>query len=57
MFRNCRQYNEVGSQIYGDAKLLEKVLMEKVKELGPLPDSSRSKSVNSTPRSVGYDYF
>ncbi|BES94930.1 BAH [Nesidiocoris tenuis] len=38
MFANCRKYNEVGSMIYDDAKRLEKVLMDKVKELGPLHD-------------------
>ena len=55
MFRNCRQYNEVGSMIYEDAKTLEKVLMDKVKELGPLQDSVKmTKSTGSTPtRNVG----
>ncbi|XP_058792072.1 protein polybromo-1 isoform X2 [Phymastichus coffea] len=53
MFRNCRQYNENGSMIYEDAKILEKVLMDKVKELGPLQDV-KSKSTGSTPtRHVG----
>jgi len=55
MFNNCRQYNEEGSLIYEDANILEKVLMDKVKELGPLPDNPRSKSSASTPtRNVGY---
>jgi protein polybromo-1 len=56
MFRNCRQYNEVGSLIYEDAKTLEKVLMDKIKELGPLQDSIKSnKLTGSTPtRNVGY---
>lgn len=55
MFNNCRQYNEEGSLIYEDANTLEKVLMDKVKELGPLPDTPRSKSTASTPtRNVGY---
>lgn len=55
MFSNCRQYNEEGSLIYEDANTLEKVLMDKVKELGPLPDNPRSKSTASTPtRNVGY---
>lgn len=57
MFRNCRQYNEVGSSIYEDAKVLEKVLMDKVKELGPVPDPPKptAKSTGSTPtRNVGY---
>ncbi|KYN02038.1 Protein polybromo-1 [Cyphomyrmex costatus] len=54
MFNNCRQYNEEGSLIYEDANTLEKVLMDKVKELGPLPDTPRSKSSASTPtRNVG----
>lgn len=39
MFSNCRKYNEVGSMIYEDAKRLEKLLMDKVKELGPLAGS------------------
>lgn len=55
MFNNCRQYNEEGSLIYEDANTLEKVLMDKIKELGPLPDTSKSKSTASTPtRNVGY---
>ncbi|XP_037079374.1 protein polybromo-1-like [Pollicipes pollicipes] len=37
MFNNCRQYNEEGSVIYDDANVLERVLMSKVRELGPLP--------------------
>lgn len=53
MFNNCRQYNEEGSLIYLDANTLERILMEKVKELGPLPDV-KSKSTASTPtRNVG----
>lgn len=55
MFNNCRQYNEEGSLIYEDANTLERVLMDKVKELGPLPDNPKSKSTASTPtRNVGY---
>ncbi|XP_075039190.1 protein polybromo-1 isoform X2 [Mixophyes fleayi] len=38
MFRNAWHYNEEGSQVYNDAHVLEKVLKEKKKELGPLPD-------------------
>lgn len=55
MFNNCRQYNEEGSPIYEDANVLEKVLMDKVKELGPLPDTGKPiKSAASTPtRTVG----
>ncbi|XP_076249117.1 protein polybromo isoform X1 [Calliopsis andreniformis] len=55
MFNNCRQYNEEGSLIYEDANTLEKVLMDKVKELGPLPETPKpTKSSASTPtRNVG----
>ncbi|XP_042309508.1 protein polybromo-1 isoform X6 [Sceloporus undulatus] len=35
MFRNARHYNEEGSQVYNDAHILEKILKEKRKELGP----------------------
>ncbi|XP_019402951.1 PREDICTED: protein polybromo-1 isoform X7 [Crocodylus porosus] len=38
MFRNARHYNEEGSQVYNDAHMLEKILKEKKKELGPLPE-------------------
>ncbi|XP_032893187.1 protein polybromo-1 isoform X3 [Amblyraja radiata] len=38
MFRNARHYNEEGSQVYNDANILEKILKDKIKELGPLPD-------------------
>ncbi|XP_059519330.1 protein polybromo-1 isoform X27 [Myotis daubentonii] len=38
MFRNARHYNEEGSQVYNDAHILEKLLKDKRKELGPLPD-------------------
>ncbi|XP_066994132.2 protein polybromo-1 isoform X3 [Anabrus simplex] len=41
MFNNCRQYNEEGSMIYEDANKLEEVLMEKVKELGPMPEYAK----------------
>lgn len=47
MFNNCRKYNEEGSMIYEDANRLQKVLMDRVKELGPLPDQAPKKS---TPR-------
>lgn len=39
MFQNCRKFNEEGSMIYEDAIKLEKILRDKVKELGPLNDS------------------
>ncbi|XP_033210507.1 protein polybromo-1 isoform X3 [Belonocnema kinseyi] len=48
MFNNCRQYNEEGSLIYEDANTLERILMERVRELGPLPDV-KNKSTASTP--------
>ncbi|KAJ4926712.1 hypothetical protein JOQ06_014459 [Pogonophryne albipinna] len=38
MFRNARHYNEEGSQVYNDADILEKILKDKCKELGPLPE-------------------
>ncbi|XP_063071885.1 protein polybromo-1 isoform X2 [Engraulis encrasicolus] len=38
MFRNARHYNEEGSQVYNDANILEKILREKRRELGPMPD-------------------
>ncbi|XP_078668227.1 protein polybromo-1-like isoform X1 [Branchiostoma floridae x Branchiostoma belcheri] len=37
MFNNARHFNEEGSQVYIDACTLEKVLKDKVKQLGPLP--------------------
>lgn len=36
MFSNCKKYNEEGSMIHDDAIKLQKILMDKVKELGPL---------------------
>ncbi|XP_028164939.1 protein polybromo-1 [Ostrinia furnacalis] len=33
MFANCRQFNEEGSMIYEDANLLERVMLERLKEL------------------------
>ncbi|OXU25338.1 hypothetical protein TSAR_015577 [Trichomalopsis sarcophagae] len=53
MFRNCRQYNEVGSSIYDDAKTLEKVLMDKIKELGPLPEPVKPNKLTTPTRNVG----
>uniref|UniRef100_A0A3B3VLJ7 Protein polybromo-1 n=1 Tax=Poecilia latipinna TaxID=48699 RepID=A0A3B3VLJ7_9TELE len=38
MFRNARHYNEEGSQVYNDADVLEKILKDKRKELGPPPE-------------------
>ena len=34
MFNNCRQYNEEGSVIYEDANTLERVLLDKAREIG-----------------------
>ncbi|XP_029006636.1 protein polybromo-1-like isoform X3 [Betta splendens] len=38
MFRNARHYNEEGSQVYNDSDILEKILKDKRKELGPPPE-------------------
>ncbi|KAK7916700.1 hypothetical protein WMY93_012461 [Mugilogobius chulae] len=38
MFRNARHYNEEGSQVYNDADVLEKIMKDKRKDLGPPPD-------------------
>ncbi|XP_062853504.1 polybromo 1, like [Trichomycterus rosablanca] len=38
MFRNARHYNEEGSQVYNDADVLQKILRDKQKELGPPPE-------------------
>ncbi|XP_077308332.1 protein polybromo-1 isoform X2 [Lithobates pipiens] len=38
IFRNAWHYNEEGSQVYNDAHILDKILKEKRKELGPVPD-------------------
>ena len=44
MFNNCRQYNEEGSAIYEDANALEKILLDKAREMGiSLLNSSKSK--------------
>lgn len=48
MFRNCRKFNEVGSLIYDDAVKLEKILMNKVKELGPLETPKSDKKIPKT---------
>ncbi|XP_068598056.1 protein polybromo-1-like [Brachionichthys hirsutus] len=40
MFRNARHYNEEGSQVYNDADILEKILKDKRKELGPPPEEN-----------------
>ncbi|XP_033822590.1 protein polybromo-1 isoform X1 [Periophthalmus magnuspinnatus] len=38
MFRNARHYNEEGSQVYNDADILEKIMKDKRRELGPPPE-------------------
>uniref|UniRef100_A0A673MSH8 Protein polybromo-1 n=1 Tax=Sinocyclocheilus rhinocerous TaxID=307959 RepID=A0A673MSH8_9TELE len=38
MFRNARHYNEEGSQVYNDANILENIVKDKQKELGPPPE-------------------
>ncbi|XP_076125032.1 polybromo 1, like isoform X1 [Alosa pseudoharengus] len=38
MCRNARHYNEEGSQVYNDADVLEKIVKDKKKELGPVPE-------------------
>ncbi|XP_056606177.1 polybromo 1, like isoform X1 [Triplophysa dalaica] len=38
MFRNARHYNEEGSQVYNDANILEKIVKDKQKDLGPAPE-------------------
>uniref|UniRef100_A0A8B9K0K7 Protein polybromo-1 n=1 Tax=Astyanax mexicanus TaxID=7994 RepID=A0A8B9K0K7_ASTMX len=38
MFRNARHYNEEGSQVYNDSGILEKIVKDKLKELGPAPE-------------------
>uniref|UniRef100_A0A671TY91 Protein polybromo-1 n=1 Tax=Sparus aurata TaxID=8175 RepID=A0A671TY91_SPAAU len=38
MFRNARHYNEEGSQVYNDADILEKIMKDRRKDLGPATD-------------------
>ncbi|XP_028302620.1 protein polybromo-1-like [Gouania willdenowi] len=38
MFRNARHYNEEGSRVYNDADILEKIMKDRRKELGPATD-------------------
>ncbi|XP_013864490.1 protein polybromo-1 [Austrofundulus limnaeus] len=38
MFRNARHYNEEGSQVYNDADILEKIMEDKRRDLGPAMD-------------------
>ncbi|KAF0034954.1 hypothetical protein F2P81_012712 [Scophthalmus maximus] len=38
MFRNARHYNEEGSQVYNDADILEKIMKDRRRDLGPAND-------------------
>ncbi|XP_076003333.1 LOW QUALITY PROTEIN: protein polybromo-1-like [Genypterus blacodes] len=38
MFRNARHYNEEGSRVYNDADVLEKIMKDRRRDLGPLAD-------------------
>uniref|UniRef100_A0A3B3XX57 Protein polybromo-1 n=1 Tax=Poecilia mexicana TaxID=48701 RepID=A0A3B3XX57_9TELE len=38
MFRNARHYNEEGSQVYNDADILEKIMEDRRRDLGPATD-------------------
>ncbi|XP_057702350.1 protein polybromo-1-like isoform X1 [Corythoichthys intestinalis] len=38
MFRNARHYNEEGSQVFNDADVLEKIMMDRRRDLGPVID-------------------
>uniref|UniRef100_A0A673AER6 Protein polybromo-1 n=1 Tax=Sphaeramia orbicularis TaxID=375764 RepID=A0A673AER6_9TELE len=53
MFRNARHYNEEGSQVYNDADILEKILKDKRKELGPQPEEEDVGSPKLKPRKSG----
>ncbi|XP_010775835.1 protein polybromo-1 isoform X3 [Notothenia coriiceps] len=38
MFRNARHYNEEGSRVFNDADVLEKIMKDRRKDLGPATD-------------------
>ncbi|XP_077385253.1 protein polybromo-1-like isoform X1 [Festucalex cinctus] len=38
MFRNARHYNEEGSQVFNDADVLEKIMTDRRRDLGPVID-------------------
>uniref|UniRef100_H3DAW9 Protein polybromo-1 n=1 Tax=Tetraodon nigroviridis TaxID=99883 RepID=H3DAW9_TETNG len=44
MFRNARHYNEEGSQVYNDADILEKILTDRRRDLGPARDDDDAMS-------------
>ncbi|XP_018906134.2 protein polybromo-1 isoform X2 [Bemisia tabaci] len=45
MFSNCRKFNEESSMIYEDAVTLEKMVLDKSKELGPLHTKEKTPRV------------
>ncbi len=47
MFSNCRQYNEETSDIVSDANVLERVLMNKAKDLGVVQPGRRGRQKKS----------
>ncbi|XP_077948140.1 protein polybromo-1 isoform X2 [Gasterosteus aculeatus] len=53
MFRNARHYNEEGSQVYNDADILEKILKDKRKEMGPFPEEEDLVSPKLKLRKIG----
>ncbi|XP_078804069.1 protein polybromo-1 isoform X3 [Oryzias latipes] len=44
MFRNARHYNEEGSQVYNDADILEKIMEDRRRDLGPATDEDDTMS-------------
>ncbi|XP_077458936.1 protein polybromo-1-like isoform X3 [Stigmatopora argus] len=40
MFRNARHYNEEGSQVFNDADVLEKIMTDRRRDLGPVTDDA-----------------
>ncbi|KAM4613208.1 protein polybromo-1-like [Polymixia lowei] len=44
MFRNARHYNEEGSQVYNDADVLEKIMKDRRRDLGPVTDDDEMMS-------------
>uniref|UniRef100_A0A6Q2YS67 Protein polybromo-1 n=1 Tax=Esox lucius TaxID=8010 RepID=A0A6Q2YS67_ESOLU len=53
MFRNARHYNEEGSQVYNDANILEKIMKDKQRDLGPMPDDDDMMSPKLKIRKTG----
>lgn len=52
MFSNCKRYNEEGSMIYDDAIKLQKVLVDKVKELGPLNSEGTTPTTTTAKKAI-----